>query len=228
MKGECKQIRKLISAYVDGELSPDQKARVETELTGCDDCRAEYERLLRMRALVWEVFQQDLRGASERSVWEGVEARIAEIDAARAEGGSWAAGIRGWLERLRLGLTSPLAPAGVAAAVATVAIAAVLMVLATPDRTDTAPAPAHLDQVALPGEIPAFTPDQAPEDRDLAATGRRRDAEPERAFRRNELYVDSTDVDQGIVIVDVDPEADTPAIVWHLQEEPAAGEDGVI
>lgn len=229
MKGET-QIRKLISAYVDGELSPDQKARVETELTACDECRAEYERLLRMRALVWEVFQQDLRGAGERSVWEGVEARIADIDAARAGGGSWAAGIRGWLERLRLGLTprSPLAPAGVAAAVVTVAIAAVLMVLANPDRTDTAPAPAHLDQVALPGEIPALTPDQAPEDRDLAATGRRRDAEPERAFHRNELYVDSTDVDQGIVIVDVDPEADTPAIVWHLQEEPEAGEDGVI
>ena len=220
MKGECKQFRKLISAYVDGELSPDQKARVETELTACDDCRAEYERLFRMRALVWEVFQQDLRAAGERSVWEGVEARIADIDAARAEGGSWVAGIRGWLERLRLGLTSPLAPAGVAAAVATVAIAAVLMVLANPDRSEAPSAPptsAHLDQVALPGEAAQ-----------VATSGPRRDAEPEHAFRRNELYVDSTDVDQGIVIVDVDHEADTPAIVWHIQEEPMAEEDGVI
>ncbi len=60
------------------------------------------------------------------------------------------------------------------------------------------------------------------------AAGNRRPAEPERAFHRNELYVDSTDVDQGIVIVDVDPEADTPAIVWHLQEEPMIGEDGAI
>ncbi|MFH1531597.1 MAG: zf-HC2 domain-containing protein [Pseudomonadota bacterium] len=224
MSRECKQIAKMISAYVDGELSPDLKARVEAELKQCDGCRAEYERTLRMRAMVWEVFQQDLRAAGDRSVWEGVEARIERLEAADADG--WAAGIRAWLERLRLGLTSPAAPAGVAAALVTVVIAVTLMFVLGPDRSDTPSAPAHLDQVALP-EIPDPETPQ-PGSAELTAAENRRPAEPERPFHRNELYVDSTDVDQGIVIVDVDPEADMPAIVWHLEEEPMAGEDGAI
>jgi len=227
MSRECKQIEKMISAYVDGELSPDLKARVEAELTQCDGCRAEYELTLRMRALVWEVFQQDLRAAGDRSVWDGVEARIERLEAEEARGG-WIALLRGWLERLQLGLTSPAAPAGVAAAVVTVVIAVTLMLVLGPDRSDTPSAPAHLDQLALP-EIPTpEAPQPAPSETELATTGNRRPAEPERAFHRNELYVDSTDVDQGIVIVDIDPEDDTPAIVWHLPEEPVGGEDGAI
>jgi len=226
MSRECKQIEKLISAYVDGELSPDQKARVEAELKQCEGCRAEYDSLLRMRAMVWEVFQQDLRGAGERSVWDQVEARIDSLEAAGGRSGV-AAAVRGWLERLRLGLTSPVAPAGVAAAVVTVVIAVTLMLVIGPGRDDRATAPAHLDQVALPDEAPPRALQAAPEPV-LADADRRRAAEPERAFHRNELYVDSTDVDQGIVIVDVDPEADIPAIVWHLQEEPMVGEDGAI
>lgn len=226
MSRECKQIEKMISAYVDGELSLDQKARVEAELTSCEGCRAEYESVLKMRALVWEVFQQDLRAAGDRSVWDGVEARLDRMEADAAEAG-WAAGIRAWLERLRLGLTSPAAPAGVAAAVVTVVIAVTLMLVLGPDRSETPGAPARLDQVAMPEAPQPEAPQPAPEAATLAA-GNRRPAEPERAFHRNELYVDSTDVDQGIVIVDVDPEADSPAIVWHLQEEPMIGEDGAI
>ena len=222
MSRECKQVEKMISAYVDGELSPDQKTRIEAELKQCDDCRAEYERILRMRALVWEVFQQDLRAAGDRSVWDGVEARINDIEAEKAQGG-WTAQIRGWLERLQLGLNSPVAPAGVAAAVVTVVIAVTLMLVVGPKGSDTPAAPAQLDQFAMPE-----APQPGPTEAELAAKGTRRAAEPERAFHRNELYVDSTDVDQGIVIVDVDPEADTPAIVWHLDEEPMAGEDGAI
>ena len=224
MSRECKQIEKLISAYVDGELSPDLKARVEAELTRCDGCRTVYESTLRMRALVWEVFQQDLRAAGDRSVWEGVEARLRHLEAEET-GAGWTAGIRGWLERLRMGLTSPIAPAGVAVALVTVVIAVTLMLVLGPERTDAPGGPAHLDQVALPDTPPAV---DSAEETELAAADRRRAAEPERAFHRNELYVDSTDVDEGIVIVDVDPEADTPAIVWHLQEEPMAGEDGAI
>jgi anti-sigma factor RsiW len=228
MSRECKQIEKMISAYVDGELSPDQKARVETELTRCEGCRAEYESVLRMRALVWEVFQQDLRAAGDRSVWDGVAARLDRLEADAAEGG-WAAGVRAWFERLRMGLTSPAAPAGVAAAVATVIIAVTLMLVLGPDRGDDPASPAHLEQVAMPESSQPAAPQPAAEAAELAATGHpRRPAEPERAFHRNELYVDSTDVDQGIVVVDVDPEADTPAIVWHLQEEPMIGEDGAI
>ena len=203
----------------------DQKARVEAELKQCEGCRAEYENVLKMRALVWEVFQQDLRAAGERSVWDGVEARIDRLEAEKATG--WAAAIRDWMERLRMGLTSPAAPAGVAAAVVTVVIAVTLMFVLGPNQGDTPSTPDQVDRVAMPDTPQPEAPEPAPEAAELAA-GNRRPAEPERAFHRNELYVDSTDVDQGIVIVDVDPEADSPAIVWHLQEEPMIGEDGAI
>jgi anti-sigma factor RsiW len=226
MSRECKQIEKMISAYVDGELSPDQKARVEAELTRCDDCRAEYENVLRMRALVWEVFQQDLRAADDRSIWDDVEARIERLEEEESKG--LAAALSAWLERLRLGLTSPIAPAGVAVTLATVIIAVTLMFVLGPDRDDTSSDPARVEQVAIHEISPPELSLPTIEASTVAVDDHRRAAEPERAFHRNELYVDSTNVDQGIIVVDIDPEADMPGIVWHIEEEPMSGEDGAI
>jgi len=44
----CKSIRPLLSAYMDGELSPDDAARLQAHLAACADCRAllaSYERM---------------------------------------------------------------------------------------------------------------------------------------------------------------------------------------
>ncbi|MBM4371030.1 MAG: zf-HC2 domain-containing protein [Deltaproteobacteria bacterium] len=229
MTRDCRTVGRLISAYVDGELSPDRKARVEAEIAQCPGCRGEYERLLRMRALVWEVFQQDLRAAPARSVWDGMEARLQAVEAERRRGP--AAWFQAWLERVRLGLLAPLTPAGAAAALGIVAVGVVLMVVSGPRRDPVPAAPGHLGEVTplgAPAVAAGEESPRAPADPVQGPDLRRRTAHEERSFRRNELYVDSTEINQGIVIVDVDHEADTPAIVWHLDEEPEAGEDGAI
>ncbi len=49
---ECQNIRSLLSAYIDDELSPSETTRVETHLAGCAHCCLEYDRLLETVALV--------------------------------------------------------------------------------------------------------------------------------------------------------------------------------
>src|SRR6478672_4885580 len=71
----CEEIRPLLSAYYDGEATPDERSRVERHLTGCEDCRhvlAEYRAIGGgMRALPVPVPPAGLR----RDVWRTIEAQ---------------------------------------------------------------------------------------------------------------------------------------------------------
>jgi hypothetical protein len=226
----CKKFQIMLSAYVDGELSPDQRKLVQEELESCEGCRAEYQSLLRMKALIWEVSQEEQRSSEERSVWAGVEAAIS-AEAPSRERAGWS--IRGWLERYRMGLSNPMAPVGLATALTTLIIAAFLMVLS--DFSDVKDSPQPLRHLAM--EESAQTPaGELAEAADTvgsshaAMTHPRRAPEKEKSFRRNECFVDSTNIEEGIVIVDIDPEEDIPVIVWHFQEDPEVDldEDGAI
>ena len=42
----CLQTRESLSAYIDGELSPDRAAEVAEHLSSCDECAREYEQML--------------------------------------------------------------------------------------------------------------------------------------------------------------------------------------
>lgn len=70
----------LLSAYVDGELGPEDRARVETYLAGNEDARREIENLQRLKDFTsslrlkdpppeeWEVFWHGVYNRLERSV----------------------------------------------------------------------------------------------------------------------------------------------------------------
>jgi anti-sigma factor RsiW len=70
----------LLSAFVDGELEPDDEARIRAHLEENQDTRREVEQLRRLNALtghlrlkepppeVWEVFWQSVYNRAERSV----------------------------------------------------------------------------------------------------------------------------------------------------------------
>jgi anti-sigma factor RsiW len=73
----CKEICELLTAYLDGEVTPEEKAYVEAHLPGCPQCHAELEAL--------SVTQVSLRGvlksmADEVSpsteAWEKVRAQL--------------------------------------------------------------------------------------------------------------------------------------------------------
>src|SRR5438552_1440728 len=80
----CTDIRPLLSAYYDGDGTPEEHARVESHLAGCEDCRralAEYRAIGGdLRALPLPVPPAGLR----RDVWRAIEAQQAARGAARA------------------------------------------------------------------------------------------------------------------------------------------------
>ena len=49
---ECSEVRDLIHAYVDGELSPDEREAVASHLGGCEACSRELASLERLRRLI--------------------------------------------------------------------------------------------------------------------------------------------------------------------------------
>src|SRR5687768_16698101 len=72
---DCSNIRPLISAYYDGDVTPEEHAQVERHLAGCEDCSralAEYRAIGGdMRALAMPVPPVGLR----RDVWRAIEAQ---------------------------------------------------------------------------------------------------------------------------------------------------------
>jgi hypothetical protein len=89
----CKEICELLTAYLDGEVTPEEKTNIEAHLPGCPQCCGELEAL--------SATQASLRGALKTmaeevslpaKVWEQVQARL------DTKGG--------WLDGLRRLLTS--------------------------------------------------------------------------------------------------------------------------
>ncbi len=80
----CNDIRPLISAYYDGEATPEEYSRVESHLVGCEACShalAEYRAIgSGMRALAEPIPPSGLR----RDVWRAIEARPSTATPGRA------------------------------------------------------------------------------------------------------------------------------------------------
>ncbi|MBM4355465.1 MAG: hypothetical protein FJ109_17035, partial [Deltaproteobacteria bacterium] len=120
-KAECRNVREMLERFLDGELSPQEHDRVRGELARCQECRQQFDRLQKLRALIREVYLEEVRRVSLDAVLPGVMERI------RAERPGWWQRVMAWLERYQLGLVSPAAPLGVAAALAAAVIAGTLI-----------------------------------------------------------------------------------------------------
>ncbi len=105
------RIERQLSAYLDGELLPDDARLVEVHLSTCPICRGELARLRRVKSLMGRVPDVD----PPPQLWRELDARI---DAEQRRP-SWAVP----LEALRSAFRRP------AAAVAAVAVIALLVVL---------------------------------------------------------------------------------------------------
>lgn len=77
---KCSFCRKNLSAFLDGELGPQERRQVELHISDCADCRREMERLRKMVRLVggmerpevpaqlWEATQRKLATSSDQPI----------------------------------------------------------------------------------------------------------------------------------------------------------------
>ncbi len=219
----CRDVANMVPKFLDGELTRQEEQAVKSELAECASCRAHYERLQKLRALVREVYVEEARTADLDGVLPGVMAKIANRSL------TWRERLTDWLDRYRLGLASPVAPLGVAATLAVGVIAATL-IYASSAGPDGAPAgPVTAPQLAL-SQGADVRADSGNESLSAQATAQnktpRRPAHDETPFMKNEAMITYYNAESGIVIVDVDPDGEAPAVVWHFPDEGGAVKEG--
>jgi len=70
----CFACENSLSAYIDDELTPEQRREVELHLDGCEQCRAEYETHL----AAWELAGDMRTEAAPEGLWNTIEAELQE------------------------------------------------------------------------------------------------------------------------------------------------------
>jgi hypothetical protein len=84
----CKEICELLIAYLDGEVTPEEKTNIETHLHGCRHCRAELDALSATQKNLRSVMKSMADEVSPSTqAWEKVKARLKTK-------GSWLDGLR--------------------------------------------------------------------------------------------------------------------------------------
>jgi len=74
---DCQPIRELMMGLMDGELSPDEKIRVQDHLRRCASCRREYEELRDIEGLLKEaVSLSEPQDEVLRQVWKSPYSRL--------------------------------------------------------------------------------------------------------------------------------------------------------
>jgi len=76
----CEQVQSLLNAYLDGEVTPSERALIQAHLSGCTVCQQELDLLSTARSQVRSALQ---RGASQavpsQNAWSGLEARLPKV-----------------------------------------------------------------------------------------------------------------------------------------------------
>lgn len=143
----CKEICELLTAYLDGEVTPEEKAYIEAHLPGCPQCRAELEALSATRTSLRSVLRSMAEEVSPSpQAWEKARARLEKKG--------------GWFDRLYRLLTSRTwQVATVTAAVAVIAVVAAIWQFGGVGQAPPIPAPAP---APAPAPVPAPAPAPAP------------------------------------------------------------------
>jgi len=219
---ECKRIEALLGPYFDGELAERERRQVEDELARCASCRAQLDQLHKLREALRGRYLEEAMRANLDGLLPAVMGKVREHRHT-----VWDR-ISDWLDEVKLGLASPAVPLGAAGALALAVVTATLIYSMQsgsepqPRAGAVAVAPAedgHAVALAGPGEADVTL---AGGDEDV----RRRPRHDEAPLGRNQCYITYYQVDSGIVIVDVDPDGETPTVVWHFADDAEQIEEG--
>lgn len=223
-KSTCDRVRRLVEPFLDGELPAHERDEVKAELARCDECRAEFQRLSKLRALVREVYLEEVRTAELTDILPGVLERI-EREPLGAK-----ARFANWLERFRLGLVSPAAAMGVAGSLAVAVMAGTLVYVSTAPDNPSGPQgePTMLSERGPMDVLSSGDDSQSDVQSEASALGNHATFA---ASKPNELFITYYASENGTVIIDSDPDGEAPTVLWHLTDEgvdPAGQEDGQI
>ncbi len=143
---KCSFCRKNLSAFLDGELGPQERRQVELHISDCADCRREMERLRKMVRLVGGMERPEVPA----QLWEATQRKLAT---------SSDQPIRIWVFRKPMWAVAPAA-------------AAVLMMLLyfaggqlffSGYKAETIPVTVYLEEYALSYSEQILSPDLLPE-----------------------------------------------------------------
>lgn len=87
------RVQQQLSAYIDGELAPDEMVEVRRHLTDCQECQEELDELRLVKTTLARLKQPELPADFAAGVWARIERRPTE-HAGRRWAGPWA-----WLQR---------------------------------------------------------------------------------------------------------------------------------
>ena len=141
---KCAEMRRQITAYLDGELEDDRGSAVRGHLRTCDACRAAAEDEAKLRDGLRALPPLD----PPASLWSGVQARLAQAEMADAERPAWRRALARWM---------PRAPQLGMAAVALAAVVAFVMWRSHHDEVAQNSVP-----VPVPMPVPAPAPTSSP------------------------------------------------------------------
>jgi predicted anti-sigma-YlaC factor YlaD len=92
---KCEQVQEQRTAWLDGELTPEAAARIETHLAECAACRQAGEEARAFREManawemeggeVWEAVRRQIEADDLRAILETIQSLRAEMRALRAE-----------------------------------------------------------------------------------------------------------------------------------------------
>jgi anti-sigma factor RsiW len=203
----------LLDRFLDGDLTSEERDEVKVWIDKDPGLRVMYQQRQKMRALIREVYEQEMRSADLSGILPAVHQRIAAEPR-----GFWYPLVR-WLDGYRIGLASRWAPVAVGATVVVAAVAGVLVAVSSKSGPagSAFPVAVHETKVGGPEGSEAGTADEAVR----LGADLRRPPHGERGFRVNEAYIEHYSADSGIVVIDVDPDGDLPTVVWHLPENGA-------
>jgi hypothetical protein len=71
----CKSIEELLSGYLDGELTQQDRQRVELHLDDCDDCRKTYEDMAKLQNAVGKLSFGEMSSQKWSEIMNDVTAR---------------------------------------------------------------------------------------------------------------------------------------------------------
>jgi anti-sigma factor RsiW len=66
----CRQVVELMTDYLEGALSPVERARFEEHIAGCDGCRAYLQQLRTTRTVLGRLADEPVPAAVERDLLE--------------------------------------------------------------------------------------------------------------------------------------------------------------